>query len=233
MYSLSSKTNRGFYGHLAGVCFGSGTLRLRVTRTVAAVFVLVTAQLQIGVSSIGPDSPGVAPDISLPATAILTIKDNRPITVNGAVTTSGATILSGAAIQTPHQLTATVNLTKGGSVDVGPSTTLTLVFAQTNTLKVILGKGCVSLRGLNGINGEIDTPEGVAKTTDANTGGAVSLCYPPNATGMSETRTEQDEHHGLFSLGKTAALAIVGGRIGTAGGVAVRRGNNPGPSAPY
>ncbi len=194
---------------------------------------LVIAQLQTGVSSIGSESPGGPSDASVPATAVLTIRDNRPITVNGAIATSGATILSGNAINTPGQVAAAINLGSLGSVDIAPGTTLTLTFAQKDTLKVILVKGCASLQARKGTSGEIDTPEGTAEKTDSNTGGTVSLCVPQSAHGATKAVVDKVGSVGLFGLGKAAAVAIIGGRIEAGEGIAlVGRGSNPGPSAP-
>ena len=167
---------------------------------------------------------------SVPVTAILTIRDNGPIAVNGNIATSGATILSGTAIDTPDQVAAAINLGSLGTVDIATSTTLTLTFAQKDTFNVILVKGCASLQARKGTVGEIDTPQGAAEKTDSNTGGTVSLCVPQSAHVGTVDKAGSE---GLFGLGKDAALAIIGGRIGAAEGVAlIGRGSNPGPSAP-
>lgn len=230
MRKLVSITEKVFCLPLAGVCLSSRSLR--ISAAIATFFMLVIAQLQTGVSSIGPESPGVPHGTSVPATAILTIRDNRPITVNGAIATSGATILSGNAIDTPEHVAAAINLGSLGSVDIAPSTTLTLTFAQKDTFKIMLVKGCASLQARKGTSGEIDTPQGAAEKTDPNTG-TVSLCVPQSVHGAAEAVVDKGGSDGLFGLGKAAALAIIGGRIGVAEGVAqVGRGSNPGPSAP-
>jgi hypothetical protein len=231
MRKLVSITEKAFCLPSAGVCLSLRSLR--ISAAIAIFFMLVIAQLQTGVSSIGPESPDVPRGTSVPATAILTIRDNRPITVNGAIATSGATILSGSAIETPGQLAAAINLGSLGTVDIAPSTTLTLTFAQKDTLKAMLVKGCASLHAPKGSVGEIDTPQGTAQKTDRDTGGTVSLCVPQSAPGAVEAVVDKVGSDGLFGLGKAAALAIIAGRIGAAEGVAqVGRGSNPGPSAP-
>lgn len=228
MRKLVSITEKVFCLPLAAVCLSSRSLRISVA--IATFFMLVIAQLQTGVSSIGPESSGVPSVTTVPATAILSIRGNWPITVNGAIATSGATILSGTAIDTPDQVAAAINLGSLGTVDVAPGTTLTLSFAQKDNFKVILVKGCASLHARKGTSGEINTPQGAAEKTDPNTGGTVSLCMPQTAHEAAEVVVGDD---GLFGLGKAAALAIIGGRIGAAEGVAqVGRGSNPGPSAP-
>ncbi|MFS8085485.1 MAG: hypothetical protein ACMG6H_07620 [Acidobacteriota bacterium] len=213
---------------LARVCFSSRSLGIGAA--IAICFVLTIAQFQSGVSSIQPESPGRALDTSKTATAILTIRDNRPITVNGTIATSGATILSGTAIDTPDGVAAAVNVGSLSAVDIAPGTTLTLAFAQKDALNVILVKGCASLHAQAGIMGEIHTPQGAAEKTDPNSGGTVTLCVPQSA---SWGAVNQAGSEGLFGLGKDAALAIIGGRVGATQGVAlIGRGSNPGPSAP-
>lgn len=228
MHRLVSRTEKVFCLPLAGVCLSSRSLR--ISAAIAAFLILVIAQFQTGVSSIGPESPGRVGGTSVPATAILTIRDNRPITVNGNIATSGATILSGTAIDTPDRVAAAINLGSLGTVDIAPSTTLTVAFAQKDIFNVVLVKGCASLQARKGTVGEIDTPQGAAEKTDPNTGGTVSLCVPQSAHGGAVDKAGSE---GLFGLGKDAALAIIGGRIGAAEGVAlIGRGSNPGPSAP-
>jgi hypothetical protein len=230
MRKLVSLTEKVFCLPLAAVCLSSRSLRISVA--IATFFMLVVAQLQTGVSSIGPESSGVPSGTSVPATAILSIRGNWPIKVNGAIATSGATILSGTAIDTPEQVPAAVNLGSLGTVNIAPSTTLTLAFAQEDSFKVILVKGCASVQARKGAIGELDTPQGAAEKTDPNTGTA-SLCVPQRTQRSAEAVVDQVGSNGLFGLGKAAALAIIGGRIGATEGVAqVGRGSNPGPSEP-
>jgi len=213
---------------VAGASFSSRSLEIGAA--IAICFVLTIAQFPTGVSSSQPESPGRTLGISETATAILTIRDNRPVTVNGTFATSGATILSGTAVDTPEGVTAVVNLGSLSAVDIAPGTTLTVAFAQKDTLNVVLVKGCARLHVQKGIMGEIRTPQGAAEKTDSNSGGAVSLCVPQNA---NRGAVDKAESEGLFGLGKDAALAIIGGRIGETQGVAlIGRGSNPGPSAP-
>jgi hypothetical protein len=213
---------------VTGASFGSRSVEIGAA--IAICFVLTIAQLPTGVPSIQPESPGRAPGISETTTAILTIRDNRPVTVNGSIATSGATILSGTAIDTPEGVVAVVNLGSLSAVDIAPGTTLSLAFAQKDTLNVVLVKGCASLHVPKGIVGEIHTPQGAAEKIDSNAGGAVSLCVSQSA---NRGAVDKAESEGLFGLGKDAALAIIGGRIGETQGVAlIGRGSNPGPSAP-
>ncbi|MEK6280886.1 MAG: hypothetical protein AABN95_11075 [Acidobacteriota bacterium] len=205
---------------------------LRMSAAVAAFVVLLVFQLQ-GVSSIGPESPGGQSGNSLPATAILTMRTDRQISLNGALATSGATILSGATIATSPQAMASVHLGLQGSVLIAPDTTLTVTFSNDASLRAILMKGCASLHARKGTVGEIETAQGVVQKTDPNTGGIVRSCFPQGTHLAAEAVTDQSGVDGLFGLGKAAALGIIGGRMAKTEGVSpVGRGMNPGPSAP-
>ena len=230
MQTLDSKTKTACR-QPAGVCFGSRALRLGAA--IATFTLLVIAQLQTNVSSSGLESQSGSSELPLRVTGVLILKDQRPISVNGTNVASGATILSGNSIETPDQVAARISLRSLGSVSIAPGTSLSLSFDQKNSLKVILLKGCAMLHGLRGTVGEIGTPQAVAGKTDPNAGGSVSVCFPVGATWREEATRDNRVDDELFGLGKAAALAIVGGRIGATEGVApVGRGSNPGPSAP-
>ena len=215
----------------AGSSISSRTLRLGAA--VVTFLMLVVAQFQIGVSSGTRESPGLSPDSSLPDTAILTLRGNRPISVNGALTMGGATILSGATIDTPSDFGAAINLGSLGMVAISPGTTLTPTFNQKDTLKVLLVKGCIRLRASKGTAGEINDPEGVAEKTDPLTGGTLTHCLPHDAHLSAEAASDRVGPDGLFGLGKAAAWAVIGGRTRPGEGVVlVGRGSNPAPFAP-
>lgn len=215
----------------AGVSISSRSLRL--SAAVATLLMLIIAQFQITVSSVDQEFPGLSPDSSLPAAAILTIRGNRPIAVNGVNTMGGATILSDAAIETPGELGAAIDLGLLGMVDIAPNTTLTPTFNQKDTLKVFLVKGCIRLRASKGTAGEINSPQGVAEKTDTLTGGTLSHCFPQDAHLSAEAASDRVGPNGLFGLGKAAAWAVIGGRIRAGEGVVlVGRGSNPAPFAP-
>ena len=72
---------------------------LRLGVAMATFTLLVIAQLQTNVSSIGPESSSGPSDLSLTVTGILIIKDKGPISVNGANVPSGTTVLSGNSIE--------------------------------------------------------------------------------------------------------------------------------------
>jgi len=215
---------------LAAVSVSSRTRRLS---TAVATLLMLMAAFQIRVSSVDQEFPGFSPGSSLPATAILTLRGNRPISVNAALTMGGATILSGATIDTPGEFGAAINLGSLGMVDIAPNTTLTTTFNQKDTLKVFLVKGCIRLQASKGTAGEINSPEGVAEKTDTLTGGNLSHCFGQDAHLSAQAASDRVGRDGLFSLGKAAAWAVIGGRARAGEGVVlVGRGSNPAPLAP-
>jgi len=206
---------------------------LPIGAVIALLFVFLIAQLGIGVRSAGqPD--GVTVPIPQKSLAILTIRGNEPISVNGASVINAATILSGATIDTPRQVGATVKLGSPGTVDIAPTSTLTLDFDQNSSVRIMLTKGCVILRTRNDVSGEITTPEGIAERTNPRTGIPLDVCFPQSS--RTETRAEAVEAaggNGLFALGRAAIVAITTGRIGAGMSRELAdRGRNPGPSAP-
>ena len=213
--------------------FSISSRSLRFIAAFATLLMLIVAPFQIRVSSVDQEFPGLSPDSSLPATAILTLHGNRPISVNGVLTMGGATILSGATIDTPSEFGAAINIGLLGMVDIAPNTTLTPTFNQKDTLKVFLVKGCIRLRASKGTAGEINSPQGVAEKTDPLTGGTLSHCFPQDAHLSAQAASDRVGPDGLFGLGKAAAWAVIGGGIRAGEGVGlVGRGSNPAPFAP-
>lgn len=213
------------------------TRSLRISAVIALFCVFLIAQLHIEVSSAGGDSNGVTGALPQKAPAILTIWSNEPISVNGASVITGATILSGATIETPKGVGAAVKLGSLGTLDIGPTSTLTLDFDRNSNVTVTLIHGCVILRTKKNLLGEIDTPQGIAGKMDPKTGAPLHVCFPQSTgteTGAGAgAAVEAVGGGGLLPLGKAAVLAIIAGRIGAGmGRERADRGRNPGPSAP-
>lgn len=152
--------------------------------------------------------------------------------INGARVISGATVLSGASIESPSYVGGKLELGLLGALDIAPNTILTPEFNQNGSVKVVLTQGCVILRARKDITGEIDSPRGVLRKTDLKTGSTLSVCFPEVAPAEVKLHAPQ-LNGGLFDLGKTAAMAIIGPRKGAGiDFVAPGRGSNPGPSTP-
>lgn len=159
-----------------------------------------------------------------PASAgILTTVGNKPVSVNGAEAITGATILSGAGIETPAGVTATISLAQLGSLEMEQNAKVTLTF-QTGSIKVILLKGCVTLRANKGVTGEIETSKDAVAKTDPKDDGVLRVCHPDSVKLASAAAA-------AGGLGKLATLAIIG--VPAAAIIPViTPGNNPSNSNP-
>jgi formylmethanofuran dehydrogenase subunit D len=160
------------------------------------------------------------------------IPGTNSIKINGDRVISGATVLSGASIESPSYVGGKLELGLLGALDIAPNTILTLEFNQNDSVKVILTQGCVILNARKNITGEIESPQGVLRKTDLKTGSTLTVCFPDVAP--AEVKLHDPElDSGLFDLGKTAAMAIIGSRKGAGiDFVSPGRGSNPGPSTP-
>lgn len=196
----------------------------RITATTLFVIVAVM-QTYVGVS-FAARTPGITA-LSTEAqgiNAILSTAGNKPITVNGASAVTGATILSGATIETPDQVTATINIPGHGSVQIAPNTKFTLEFDQNGNIKVNLIQGCLVLLTKKGTSGEVDNAQGVIGKINPANDGRVDVC-PTKVAGAAAG--------GGGGLSGPAIVAIVGGAtLGAVGIGLALRGNNPSPSTP-
>lgn len=190
----------------------------KVLTALAAFLAFALSQVYVQAGLPSPATPGGAPQQFI---ARLTTTGNHAITVNGASAASGASLLTGATIETPDQVSATIDLGDAGTVEVGPNSKIELSFDADGNVHVKVIKGCaVAKKKANGI-GEADVfTDQVSDKTDKkkrNAGG----CLLPNG------------QFGSFGGGLTGAEeAAIGG--GIAGGVVLAivlaRGGNPSPS---
>lgn len=201
-------------------------------RGITAITLLLIAavmQTYVGVS-IAARTPGITP-LSTEAqgiTAILTTAGNRPITVNGASVVTGATILSGATIETPDQVTATIDIPGHGSLQIAPNTKFILDFDQNGNIKVNIVQGCLVLLTKKGTSGQIDNAQGVVGKLDSANDGKLDVC-PTKVAGVAAA----GGGGGLFGLGTAATVAILAGGGAAAAAVALgSRAANPSPSTP-
>jgi len=108
--------------------------------------------------------------------ARLTTTGNQPITVNGSSAASGATLLTGAMIETPADVSATIDLGALGTVELQPNSSVQLDFDDNGNVRVKVLRGCarINKRG-NGV-GELYTAEGASEKTNDNRKG-LGFCY--------------------------------------------------------
>ena len=83
-----------------------------------------------------PNSSATAPVPQRQITARLTTKNNQPITVNGNAVGTGATLLTGATVETPDQVSATIDLGDAGVVELQPNSQIKLDFDENGNVRV-------------------------------------------------------------------------------------------------
>jgi hypothetical protein len=195
----------------------------RITGAIALFLVFCTTQVYVSAGFAAPDKADEpAPMQTQDAAGILTTVGNKPISVNGAASITGATILNGASIETPAGVGATVSLGKLGSLEMEQDAKLTLNF-QANSIKVVLLKGCVTLRASKGTVGEIETSKDATSKTDPKADGVLRVCHPDSVKLAAASAAG--------GLGKLAIAAIIGGPAAALIPV-VAPGNNPSNSNP-
>ena len=161
-------------------------------------------------------------------TGRLALKGGTSIVVNGNNALNGTTILTGAAIETPDQVSATVDMGALGSLDIGPNSKVQLDFDQNGNVRVKVLQGCVVLKKRGSGVGEVYTDQGASQKSDEKNRRKLAFCF---AAGGGLNPYAAPAVGGL-SKGALTALLIGGG-----GGAAVAiyfatRGNNPSPSTP-
>jgi len=89
-------------------------------------------------------------------TATLHTKNNQPVSINGNPAGTGTTLLTGTTIETPDQVSATIDLGPAGTVEVGPNSKIELTFDAQGNVHVKLVRGCArTKKKANGV-GEAD-----------------------------------------------------------------------------
>lgn len=142
---------------------------------------------------------------------ILTAPNAPSVRVNGNVAQDGMTILSGSEIKTGTSGGATINLRELGKAELGPETTVKLIFtADQVTVQVFSGQA--QLTTFKGVSGSLINPDGKELKTDPSletssigNGATVAADSTASAPVMNE---------GLFGLGTWGGMGLVGGVVG-------------------
>jgi hypothetical protein len=178
---------------------------------------------------------------------VLTTRDNKGVTVNGAAAVTGASIPSGAVIETPDGVGATLRLAGLGSICISPGSRVTIEFDRqgtAGTIRVTVATGCVILNTQTDTTGTVITPEGVAGQTGPANIGSIDVCSRPGAAAVINQSAAFDAGAGASRLDCAAGaaalpptgipvgatIAMIGG--GAAGFFFLFRGGNPSPSTP-
>jgi hypothetical protein len=210
-----------------------------------AVFViLAVAQLYVAVGFASPGTGSKAATSAVQIMGVLTTRDNKAISVNGASAVSGASIPSGAQIVTPDGVGATLRLGALGSLCIAPGSQVTVEFSA-GSIKVTVTAGCVILSTNKGTTGTVVTPQGGAGQTSPATNGSIDVCSRPGAPMAVNQGAAADAGAGASALDCGAAGAAaappagipVGATAAMIGGGAgalylLFRGGNPSPSGP-
>jgi hypothetical protein len=199
----------------------------KALKALAAFLVFAFAQVYVQAGLPGT-VPGGAPQRII--TARLTTKNNTPITVNGNTAGTGATILTGATIETPDQVSGTIDLGEAGVVEVEPNSKIQIDFDQNGNVRVKVLRGCAVARRKANVLPNASTEiysDGASEKTDNNRR-HMGFCLTPNG-GLSPYGAVPGGGAGLSHGALTAIL--VGGGVG--GGLAIyfaTRGGNPSPA---
>ncbi len=182
---------------------------------------LAFALSQVYVQAGLPNAP-TAPVPQRAITATLHTKNNQPVSINGNPAGTGTTLLTGTTIETPDQVSATIDLGPAGTVEVGPNSKIELTFDANGNVHVKLVRGCArTKKKANGV-GEADVfTDTVTDATNPSKRQAGGCLLPNGQLGSFPAG-------GLTGLEETA----IGG--GAAGGiilaVILARGGNSSPS---
>src|SRR6266480_451953 len=189
-------------------------LRQRKALRAAAIF-LAFCFAQVYVHGALPNSSATAPVPQRQITARLTTKNNQPITVNGDAVGTGATLLTGATVETPDQVSATIDLGDAGVVELQPNSQIKLDFDENGNVRVKVIRGCaVTRKKTNVLPGEMELYTDQASEKTDKKRRHVAGCILPNGQ--------------LGSLGGINGWVlgglIAGGTGATVAGIALSRG---------
>jgi hypothetical protein len=197
--------------------------RVISTTTLVVIVAVMQAFVGIGFAARTPDV-NTLPTGTQEISGILTTDGNKPIIVNGASVGTGATILSGATIETPDQVSATINIPGHGSLQIPPNSKVTVQFDQNGNIRVTVTQGCLVLRTTKGTGGEVNNAQGAVGKTDSAKDDVLNACAEVKTAGAAAG------DGGLSTGAKVAIAAVVGG--GVTGLYFGLRGDNPSPGAP-
>ncbi|HXD31042.1 MAG TPA: hypothetical protein VN643_07995 [Pyrinomonadaceae bacterium] len=204
------------------------SLRQRKAFKAIALFLAFSfAQVYVQTSFAEPGPAGVSVPVPQALVARLTTRGGAA-TVNNASASSGATILTGSTIETPDQVSATIDLGSAGTIDLEPGSSVQLDFADDGTVRVKVLRGCVRIKKKGSGEAEVYTAEGASEKTNSNRK-AMGFCYLDgklNPLGSAAAAAGG----GGGGLSTAAKIAIFGGIAGgTVGIILGTRGGNPSP----
>ena len=206
-------------------------MSLRQRKAFKAFAVLLAfsfAQVYVQTSFAEPGSSRVS--VPVPQQFVARLRTSGgPITINGASAASGATVLTGATLETPDQVSATIDMGALGTVQLEPNSAIQLDFDDSGNVRVKLIRGCAVMKKKGKGVGEVYTAEGASEKTDSNRKG-LGFCYLSgklNPLTSAVTGGGGGTGGGLSTAAKVAIFGGIGG-----GAIAIilgTRGHNPSP----
>lgn len=195
-------------------------LRQRKALRAAAIF-LAFCFAQVYVHGALPNSSAGAPAPQRQITARLTTKNNQPITVNGNAVGTGATLLTGATVETPDQVSATIDLGDAGVVELQPNSQIKLDFDENGNVRVKVIRGCaVTRKKTNVLPGEMELYTDQASEKTDKKRRHVAGCILPNG--------QLGSFPGGIGGATLAGIAIGGGTAGIIAAALTRGGTMSG-----
>ena len=203
---------------------GTTNMTLRQRKSFIAIAILLAFSLaqvyvQTSLAEPGANSPRVP--VPQQFVARLTTRGGA-ITLNGASASSGATVLTGATLETPDQVSATVDLGPLGTIDLQPNSSIQLDFDSNGNVRLKLLRGCAVMKKKGSGVGEVYTAEGASEKTSSSRKG-LGFCY---LNGKLNPIGSAAAGHGLSTGAKVAIALGIGGGTGIAIWLATR---NPSP----
>jgi hypothetical protein len=155
-------------------------------------------------------------------TATLHTKNNQPVSINGNPAGTGTTLLTGTTIETPDQVSATIDLGAAGTVEVGPNSKIELSFDANGNVHVKLIRGCARAKKTAQGFGEADVFTDTVKDATDPTKKQAGGCLLPNG------QLGDFPAGGLTGAQEGAIGAGIAGGVITA--IVLARGGNSSPS---
>jgi len=205
------------------------SLKQRKAFKALAVFLAFSfAQVYVQTSLAGSGSAGTPVPAPQRFVARLTLRGGPSATVNGASAATGASILTGATIETPDQVSGTIDLGAAGTIELQPNSSIQLDFDDNGNVRVRVMRGCVTIKKKGQGVGEIYTAEGASEKTNNNRK-ALGFCFLNGQLSSlsSAAATGGAVATGLSTAAKVAIFAGIAG--GTTAIVLGTRGTNPSP----
>ncbi len=206
----------------------SGNIEILPGTELTVQFTADKSELKVarGTAFVDPPAPGGAPQQLV---ARLITQNNQAITVNGS-SAAGGTILTGATIETPDQVSATIDLGAGGVVEVAPNSVIKLDYDQDGNVRVKVIRGCaMTKKKSNALPGEMEVYTDAASIkTDKNRKQAGGCILPNGQLGsFSGAAAAAGGVNGAL-----VAVLVAGGGAVAAAVILAGRGGNPSPSTP-